>query len=285
MSAPAPILEERAKKPAGPGDTLSARELTFAYNGFPVLEKVSLDLQPGRLVGVIGPNGAGKSTLVRLLSGVLTPGSGQVTLDGRPLAAWKRRQVARRLAVVPQSPNLPEMFTVAEVVLLGRTPYLGLLGNESAHDREIARRAMERTQSWHLAHRLIGTLSGGERQRVVVARALAQQPSVLLLDEPTTHMDVNHQLGLIVLVRQLAAEDNLAVLAILHDLNLASLYCDELILLAGGRIVAHGGPREVLTHDRISAAYRADVLVLSHPQTGRPVVVPELFGELARRDS
>jgi len=253
---------------------LSARGLSFSYNGHPVLEGVSLELRPGRLMGVIGPNGAGKSTLVRLLSGLLKPQAGEVTLDGRAIAAWRRRDLARRLAVVPQSPSLPEAFTVAEVVLLGRTPYLGLLGNETAHDRALARRAMERTEIWPLAHRLIGTLSGGERQRVVVARALAQEPSVLLLDEPTTHLDVNHQIGLISLLKQLVAEDNLSALAILHDLNLASLYCDELILLAGGQIVARGQPKEVLTNARIESAYGTDVLVMTHPRTGRPVIVP-----------
>ena len=274
---PLPSRERRAA-------VLRAREVTFGYDGPPVLEKVSLELVPGRLIGVIGPNGAGKSTLARLLSGLLRPQGGEVTLDGRPVSAWKRHELARRLAVVPQSPNLPETFTAAEVVLLGRTPYLGLLGSESAHDREVAWRAMERTQVSHLAHRLIGTLSAGERQRVVVARALTQEPSILLLDEPTTHMDVNHQLGLIVLVRHLAAEDNLAVMAILHDLNLASQYCDELVLLAGGRVVARGRPCDVLTHDRIAEAYHADVLVMNHPQTGRPVVGPELFGNRAGRE-
>ena len=275
MIAASPV--GKASESPAAGARLSARELSFAYNGQPVLYKVSLDLVPGRLIGVIGPNGAGKSTLVRLLSGLLTPQAGEVTLDGRPLARWKRRQLARRLAVVPQSPHLPETFTAGEVVLLGRTPYLGLLSDESPHDRAVARQAMERTQTAHLAHRLIGTLSGGERQRVVVARALAQEPSVLLLDEPTTHLDVNHQFGLIVLVKHLVADYQLAALIILHDLNLASLYCEELILLAEGRIAAQGRPEEVLTQARISRAYRADVLVMAHPQTGRPVIVPEVW--------
>jgi iron complex transport system ATP-binding protein len=260
-----------------PEARLVARDLSFGYNGRPVLRKVSLDLAPGRLIGVIGPNGAGKSTLVRLLSGLLTPDSGQVTLDGRPLARWKRRALARRLAVVPQSPTLPETFTAGEVVLLGRTPYLGLLANESTHDWEVAKRAMERTETLPLAQRLIGTLSGGERQRVVVARALAQEAAILLLDEPTTHLDVNHQLGLIVLVRHLVAQDNLAALIILHDLNLASVYCDELILLAGGEVMARGRPQEVLTQARISSAYQADVLVMPHPQSGRPIIVPQVW--------
>ncbi|HOG45669.1 MAG TPA: heme ABC transporter ATP-binding protein [Anaerolineae bacterium] len=256
---------------------LSARDLCFGYEGQPVLHKVSLDLAPGRLLGVIGPNGAGKSTLVRLLSGLLTPQSGEVVLDGRPIGAWKPRELARRLAVVPQSPTLPETFSAGEVVLLGRSPYLGLLGNESAHDWKVARQAMERTETLHLAPRLIGTLSGGERQRVVVARALAQEAPILLLDEPTTHLDVNHQLGLIVLVRHLVQSANLAALIILHDLNLASVYCDEVVLLAGGEAVAHGAPQEVLTHDRIASAYKADVLVMAHPQTGRPIIVPEVW--------
>ncbi|MGQ9681952.1 MAG: heme ABC transporter ATP-binding protein [Anaerolineae bacterium] len=257
--------------------SLSAHGLCFSYNGNPVLKDVSLALQPGRLIGVIGPNGAGKTTLVRLLSGLLRPDSGRVMLDGKPLAAWSRKEIGRRLAVVPQSPQLPETFTAGEVVLLGRTPYLGLLGNESAHDREVARRAMERTQCWHLAERLIGTLSGGERQRVVVARALAQEAPVLLLDEPTTHMDVNHQLGLVVLVKHLVQQYRLAALVILHDLNLASVYCDELILLAEGRVVARGQAHEVITPEQIRSAYRADILVMAHPQTGRPVVVPEVW--------
>ena len=280
MDAPAPTQQ----KPA-PEAHLYARELSFAYEGRPVLHKVSLDLAPGRLLGVIGPNGAGKSTLVRLLSGLLTPSSGEVLLDGRPIAAWKRHELARRLAVVPQSPTLPETFTAAEVVLLGRTPYLGLLGNESAHDWEVARHAMEMTQTLPLSRRLIGTLSGGERQRVVVARALAQEAPILLLDEPTTHLDVNHQLGLIVLVGHLVAHFNLAALIILHDLNLASVYCDELLLLAGGEVMARGRPQEVLTQARISSTYQADVLVMAHPQTGRPIIVPQVWGQDVIRET
>ncbi len=257
---------------------LSAHDLCFGYGGRPVLHKVSLGLAPGRLLGVIGPNGAGKSTLVRLLSGLLAPQSGEVTLDGRPLARWKPRELARRLAVVPQSPLLPETFTAAEVVLLGRTPHLGFLASESTRDWEVARQAMERTETLQLAQRLIGTLSGGERQRVVMARALAQEAPILLLDEPTTHLDVNHQLGLIILVRHLVRDYNLAALIILHDLNLASIYCDELLLLAGGEAVARGQAQEVLTQAQISSAYRADVLVMRHPQTGRPVIVPQVWG-------
>lgn len=279
MSVPSRGAKERTSPSAACGPRLSARDLCFGYEGRPVLHKVSLDLVPGRLTGVIGPNGAGKSTLVRLLSGLLAPQAGEVTLDGRPIARWKRRELAQRLAVVPQAPNLPETFSAGEVVLLGRTPYLRLLASESAHDRAVAREAMERTETWPLAQRLIGTLSGGERQRVVVARALAQEAPILLLDEPTTHLDVNHQLGLIVLVRHLVAHFNLAALIILHDLNLASVYCDDLILLAGGEVAARGRPQEVLTQAQISRAYRADVLVMSHPQTGRPIIVPEVWGE------
>lgn len=277
MGVPLHATTESVAQPGADGPRLCARDLSFAYDGRPVLHKVSLDLAPGRLIGVIGPNGAGKSTLVRLLSGLLVPQSGQVILDGRPIGRWNRRELARRLAVVPQSPILPETFTAAEIVLLGRTPYVGLLASESAHDWEVARHAMEMTQTLPLAQRLIGTLSGGERQRVVVARALAQEAPILLLDEPTTHLDVNHQLGLIVLVRHLVHDYHLAALIILHDLNLASVYCDELVLLSGGEVVARGQPQEVLTQAQISRAYHADVLVMSHPQTQRPIIVPEVW--------
>jgi iron complex transport system ATP-binding protein len=173
---------------------LEAQRVSFAYNGQPVLKDVELQVPPGQIVGIIGPNGAGKSTLIKILSRLLPPDKGHISLGGMDLTSWDHAQLARHLAVVPQGAKLPETFTAWEVVLMGRTPYLGLLGNETATDMAIAQRAMEETNTWHLASRLIGQLSGGERQRVVMARALAQEPRVLLLDEPTLHLDINHQL-------------------------------------------------------------------------------------------
>jgi len=253
---------------------LEAQKVSFAYNGRPVLRDVDLRVPPGQMVGVIGPNGAGKSTLIKILSRLLRPDEGRVSLGGRDLARWGHTQLARHLAVVPQAAQLPETFTVWEVVLMGRTPYLGLLSNETAADMAIARRAMEETNTWHLASRLIGQLSGGERQRVVMARALAQEPRVLLLDEPTLHLDINHQLEILSLVRHLVDEQGLAVLAIFHDLNLAAQFCHEIFLLCQGRVFARGCPEKVITATNIAAVYGAEVTILSHPHNGRPTVLP-----------
>jgi len=265
-SAPAAPIEKYAR--------LDARQITFSFNGTPVLNQVDLSLEPGRMVGVIGPNGAGKSTLVRLLSRLLSPAGGEIQLNGWDLARWPRAEMAQVLAVVPQDPELPPAFTAWEMVLMGRTPYLGWLGHESQRDREIARQAMVETGTWRLSERLISQLSGGEQQRVVIARALAQEPQVLLLDEPTAHLDINHQIEMLTLISQLIAGRKLSALAIFHDLNLASQFCDELILLKEGRVIAQGAPRQVLTPSVIQQAYGAQVEVMAHPNNGLPVVCP-----------
>jgi iron complex transport system ATP-binding protein len=254
--------------------TLEASQVTFSFNGTPVLDGVDLCLLPGRLLGVIGPNGAGKSTLVRVLSHLLDPVGGSVQLNGQNVARWRPADLARVLAVVPQDRELPSAFTIWETVLMGRTPYLGWMGKESQLDRDVVRRAMEETGVFHLAHRLVGQLSGGERQRVVVARALAQQPRVLLLDEPTAHLDISHQVETLSLIVRLVREQALAALAIFHDLNLAAQYCDELVLLNLGRIVAQGMPDQVLTPELLQQVYRAEVVVVPHPLNGLPAVFP-----------
>jgi iron complex transport system ATP-binding protein len=254
--------------------TLQAQAVTFSFNGTPVLDRVDLCLEPGRTLGVIGPNGAGKSTLVRLLSRLLVPAGGAIQLNGQDLARWSAADLARMLAVVPQDPELPPAFSAWEMVLVGRTPYLGWMGRESERDRDIVRRAMEDTGVWPLARRLISQLSGGERQRVVVARALAQEPRVLLLDEPTAHLDINHQVEVLSLVAGLVKARALAALAIFHDLNLAAQYCDELVLLDRGRVAARGAVDQVLTPPLLQRVYGAEVIVAPHPQNGLPVVFP-----------
>ena len=253
---------------------LTAQNLTFAYNGKPVLRDVDIELEPGCMVGVIGPNGAGKSTLVRLLGRLLDPAEGSVSLNGRDLAQWKPGELARVLAVVPQDPDLPGGYSAWEMVLMGRTPYLNWLGHESEQDRLIARQAMQETGTWELAQRLIGQLSGGEQQRVVIARTLAQEPQILLLDEPTAHLDINHQVETLTLITRLVRERHLAALGIFHDLNLAAQYCHRLLLLNQGQVVAQGTPAEVLTPSILHHAYGADVAVMPHPQNGLPVVCP-----------
>jgi iron complex transport system ATP-binding protein len=256
-------------------DPLQITDLSFAYDKRPVLKGVNLRLKSGEVVGLIGPNGVGKSTLVKLAAGLLRPDSGAVKLFGRPPGDWRRRDLARVLALVPQGAYLPPTFTVWESALLGRTPYFGFLGMARERDRGVTRRALEWVGIAHLADRLVGELSGGERQRVVLARALAQEPHCLLLDEPTTHLDIHHQVTILSLVLQLAAQERLAVLTVLHDLNLAATFADRLVLLVDGQVVAQGTPAEVLRRERLVTIYGESVAVLSRPDDGsRPAILP-----------
>ncbi len=254
---------------------LEVENLTFAYDGRAVLRGVSLQLMPGEVLGLIGPNGAGKSTLLRLAAGFLRPGAGRVRLFGRPPTEWPPRELARRVALVPQGAYIPPTFTVWESVLLGRTPYLGFLGVPREADREAARRALEWVGMADLPERLIGELSGGERQRVLLARALAQEPQCLLLDEPTAHLDIHHQVVILSLIRRMARECGIAVLIVLHDLNLAATFADRLALLADGTLVALGDPKDVLRPERLTAVYGNTVAVFPRPDNGgRPAILP-----------
>jgi iron complex transport system ATP-binding protein len=253
---------------------LAAERVSFAYGARAVLRDVDVAVAPGEIVGVIGPNGSGKTTLVRVLSGVVAPASGVVRLRGVPLRAHGRRELARRLAVVPQDPVLDFPFTALEVVLMGRAPHLPPLGFPRAHDLAVARAAMARLDVASLEDRPLDRVSGGERQRVLLARALAQDADVLLLDEPTAHLDLRHQAGIHDVVRELARTRGIAVLSVLHDLNLAALYCDRLVLLAGGAVARAGRPGDVLTPDALRAAFSTDVYVGVNPLTGGPIVLP-----------
>jgi iron complex transport system ATP-binding protein len=248
-------------------------KISFQFDGSPVLHEVSLEVAPGSLLGLVGPNGSGKTTMLRLAAGLLKPARGRVLLGGRPMEEMSRREIARRLALLPQNPSLPPSFTAWEVAIMGRTPFLSFLSRENPADRVIVGRAMEMARCRHLADRRMEELSGGERQRVVMARVLAQQPEVLLLDEPTTHMDLQHQVALVELVAELV-RNGLAALAVFHDLNLAACYCTHLAALSGGRLVAVGTPREVLTTDLLSELFQVEFCLTSHPEGGMPAVLP-----------
>jgi iron complex transport system ATP-binding protein len=256
---------------------LRAEGVARAYGARAVLASVDLVVRPGELVGLIGPNGAGKTTLVRLLSGVTPPDAGRVLLDGRPIGAWAPRERARSIAVVPQDPHVEFPFTVLEIVLMGRAPYLEGLGFATARDLAIARGALARLDLHGLEDRRLDALSGGERQRVFLARALVQEPRVLLLDEPTTHLDLRHQAAILEVVRDGVRRRGLAALAVLHDLNLAAVACDRLVLLAGGRVVAEGTAADVLRRDTIERAYGASVHVGTHGQADVPTILPLPF--------
>lgn len=260
-------------------DMLKIDQVSASYGTRQVLREVSLDVSSGEVLAVIGPNGAGKSTLIRAVSGVIPmqaghvrnhPPNGQV-IDLSNLPAMKR---ARWLAVVPQTVSLPPAFTVWETVLMGRTPYLNFLGQVSERDEAIASQALQKVDALGLSGRRVGELSGGEQQRILLARALAQTTPVLLMDEPTSNLDLHYQVGFMEIVCELVKEEGLAVLVAVHDLNLAARYADRVALMVDGQILAAGTSREVLTPELISAAYHLPVRVLPHPFADVPLVLP-----------
>jgi len=253
---------------------LSIEGLSFAYRERQVLSDVTIDVAPGERFGLLGPTGSGKSTLVRLLSGVLRPSRGRILVGGRDLASFTARERARRIAVVPQETALDFPFSVLEIVLMGRAPHLGGFGFEGDRDLAAAERAMSRTGVSELSRRFFHELSGGEKQRVVIARALAQEADVLLLDEPTTFLDIRHVVEIFELLTALAEEEGITLVVVSHDLNLAALYLERLAFLKAGRLHACGPPEEVLSYQTIRQVYETDVYVHRNDLTGRLNVLP-----------
>ncbi|MCM2269560.1 MAG: ABC transporter ATP-binding protein [Thermoanaerobaculia bacterium] len=266
-------MVERTVGSAGSPPALAARGVGFAYRDGHGLADIDLTVGAGEIVGLLGPNGAGKSTLVRLLSGVLGPYRGAIELGGVELARLPRREIARCLAVVPQESAGDLPYTALETVLLGRHPHLTGLAFESDRDLELAHAALARLGAAELAGRPLGELSAGERQRVAAARALAQETPLLLLDEPTSFLDLRFQVELFDLLRELAAEGR-AILAVLHDLSLAAEYCDRVVLLAAGRVVAAGPTAETLTYSTLTRVYGTEIYVDLNDLTGSLVVTP-----------
>jgi iron complex transport system ATP-binding protein len=250
---------------------VSVRDLTVRLGGQDIVDRVGLDVAPGEWVTIIGPNGAGKSTLLRAVAGVL-PGEGRIDLNGTPLSRLSRRDRAKTVALVPQTPVVPPGMRVLDYVLLGRTPHLRPMARESESDLAVVRGVLDELDLEGLAGRRLDTLSGGERQRAFLARALAQGAGILLLDEPTSALDIGHQQEVFELVDRLRAERGLTVLATMHDLSTAGEYADRMVLLAGGRVVAAGPPRAVLTEETLAKHYRVTVRVIDGEQG--PLVVP-----------
>ena len=255
------------------GTQIEVDDIHAGYNGEAVLKGISITLDHADFLGVIGPNGSGKTTLLRSMLRALPPTRGRITLDGHDIYSIPARKFARTVAVVPQDSFVAFDFTVLEITLMGRSPRLGRFAVESRGDVEIAMEALARTGTDHLAERSINSLSGGERQRVIVARALAQQPQIILLDEPTSHLDISFQYEIMDLIRSLNREQGLTVLAVLHDLNLASEYCDRLAMIGDGTIRAAGPPEEVITQENIRRVYGAEVWGRRHPTSHRPYVI------------
>ncbi len=267
MSTDPQLLEQTGRPEQKEDSLLRAANISFKLGDRYVLREVSLALRQGEVVGVIGPNGAGKSTLLKVISGVWKGAQGRITLCGQPLTSYTPRHIARLVGQVGQSVTIDAPFTVRDVVLMGRNPHLGRFEIEKPRDRHIADGAMRATQTLALAERAINTLSGGERQRVLLARALAQEPSILLLDEPTSNLDIRHQIDILATVQRLARQRGLGVLIAIHDLSLAARFCDRLILLHDGRIVAEGRPEEVLVPQHVASAFGVQAQTYRDPYT------------------
>ena len=263
--------------------SLTAQQVSYAYtraDSSPatqrsfLLRDVTLSIPRGSFTGLLGPNGCGKTTLLKLLSGVLQPDQGTISLDQTPLARMPRREAARHIAIVPQETHPAFDFTVMEMVLMGRHPHLGAFQLEGPQDFAVAREALAATGTTHLAHRTYMTLSGGEKQRVVIASALAQSAEVLLLDEPTASLDLGYQLEIASLLRRLNRERSVTVVMATHDLNLAASVCDALILLRAGQVLTQGPTREVLTPAMVNQLYGVDADISFHDRAGHLTVVP-----------
>ncbi len=253
--------------------TISLEGVWFGYPERQIFAELNFSLEKGEILGLIGPNSSGKTTLLKIMAGLLPPQKGRVLLNGQDLRSFSRAQVARHIAVVPQEVHVPFSFTVAEIVLMGRAPYLKRLGWEKAHDLKVAQEAMALTDVAGLENRFFWELSQGEKQRVLIARALAQEAQVLLMDEPTSHLDLNHQIEINELMQRLNSEKKLTVLHISHDLNLAAEFSHRLVLLHQGAVFARGRPEEVLTEENIRRVYEMEVVIEKNPFSGVPRVL------------
>lgn len=254
--------------------TLSAEGVTLAYGDRTIVDTLDLSLPPGRVTAIVGANACGKSTLLKAMARLLTPSAGRVLLDGKAIHRMPTKQVARVLGLLPQSPVAPDGIAVSDLVSRGRHPHQGALSRWTRTDNDAVARALDATDTAHLADRHVDQLSGGQRQRVWIAMALAQETDVLLLDEPTTFLDISHQIDVLDLLTDLNRERGTTVAMVLHDLNLAARYADHLVAMAAGRIVAAGTPDEVLTEDTVQEVFGLRSRVVPDPLTGRPMIVP-----------
>ncbi len=255
------------------GESVRVADLSFGYHREDVVQGVSFTAKAGGFLGIIGPNGSGKSTLLKLMSGVEKPRGGSVEVADFDIATRSRLELGRHIAVVPQETTMAFPYTVLEMVLFGRTPHLSGFAFENDRDVDVARWALDRTATSHLAQRPVTELSGGERQRVALARALAQEPRVLLLDEPSAFLDIRHEVEMYDLLRELANE-GMTIVSVLHDLNLAALYCEHIVLLSDGAVYRQGRPEEVMNYENLTTVYGTEIYVSLNDITGTLNILP-----------
>lgn len=249
-------------------------KIKFAYGDNLIINDLSLSVKPGEWLGLIGPNGSGKTTLLNIISGLLHPISGETKLNQKDIIRYSRKEIARMIAVVPQTSPFPFAFTALEIVLMGRHPYIKNFGFETGTDLKIAKEKMIQTDTWQFRGRRIDELSGGERQRVLIARALTQQPKILLLDEPTTFLDIKHQLNIMEILYELNRKTELTIISAIHDINLAISYCTEIALMKEQTIYKHGEPTEIITYANLKETFSAEIYVGVNEFTGKPYYIP-----------
>ena len=254
------------------GQSLSLKNVGFTYGSIWALRGIALDIKPGELIGILGPNGSGKSTLLKIMDGILLPKEGEIKIKDRPLSSFKRSELAREVALVAQETTFRFSFSALEVVLMGRFPHLTRLQFEGKRDMEIALLSLESMQALELAERSIHELSGGEKQRVLIARALAQEPEIILLDEPTSFLDIKFKREIYGLLSSLSREKGLSVVVVSHEIDLAAQYCQRLAILRNGHLFKVGTPEEVITTSTIETVYDCPVLVDRNPAAGTPRV-------------
>jgi iron complex transport system ATP-binding protein len=254
---------------------LKLEDVSFAYDHDPVVKNLSLQVEAGEFIGVLGPNGSGKSTLLKLLAGILKPDSGNVRFRDKELLDYKRKILAKSIAWLPQEHAMAFSFQVAEIVLMGRHPYLSPMTFEGQNDFDIADRAMRTTETTHLSTRQFSDISGGEKQRVMVACAITQEPEVMLLDEPTTALDIKYQLEILNILQRLNRNDGMTLILAMHDLQLASKYCRRLILIDNGNIIKQGSPEEVLQKEILESVYGVKLKIVRDPEDGSVMISPE----------
>lgn len=250
------------------------KDVSVGYGERTVLDTLNVDIKRGAVTSIVGPNGCGKSTLLRTMSRLLNPTKGEIVLDGKSIHDIPTRKLATQLGLLPQTPIAPDGIVVADLVGRGRTPHQGILGRWSQQDYDIVAEALETTGISDLAERSIDELSGGQRQRVWIAMALAQRTDTLLLDEPTTYLDVKHQLDVLDLLTELNRDRGTTIVMVLHDLNLAARYSDELVAVSGGKVFAHGHPREVITKENVKSVFGIDSVIITDPVSDQPAVMP-----------
>lgn len=253
---------------------IEVKDLYFGYRDEKVIDGVSFEIEKGSLVSLIGPNGSGKSTMIKLLNNLYTPWEGTIFIEGKEISSFRRKELARKIALVPQNSSINYEFTVEEIVLMGRYPHKKRFQREDKEDREIVGKAMKDTNTYHLRDKAITEISGGELQRVIIAKALAQKPSIILLDEPTSHLDLNHQIEILNLLRRLNKEKNTTIIVAIHDINLATMYSDEIFMLSGGKIVDRGTPEKVITKGNIEFVYNLPVIVHRNKYTNSLSITP-----------